>query len=104
MKRHVEFTFDTVTKSANATNTLPILVLSFIKFFSYDILHFITSYDLIIHNIRIKKRKCQKERLFCKKIEVTYCYLYFSYIITDVSNQLSDTSVLKSPPYFSAIF
>ena len=67
MKRHVEFTFDTVTKSANAANTLPILVLSFIKFFSYDLLHFITSYDLIIHNIRIKKRKCQKERLFCKK-------------------------------------
>ena len=52
---HVEFTFDTVTKSANATNTLPILVLSFIKFFSYDLLQFITSYDLIIHNIRIKK-------------------------------------------------
>lgn len=92
MNMHVEFTFDTVTKSANATNTLPILVLSFIKFFSYDLLHFITSYDLIIHNIRIKKRKCQKERLFCKKN------------ITDVSNQLSDTSVLKSPPYFSAIF
>lgn len=67
MKRYVEFTFDTVTKSANAANTLPILVLSFIKFFSYDLLHFITSYDLIIHNIRIKKRKCQKERLFCKK-------------------------------------
>lgn len=55
MKRHVEFTFDTVTKSANATNTLPILVLSFIEFFSYDLIHFITSYDLIIHNIRIKK-------------------------------------------------
>ena len=32
MNMHVEFTFDTVTKSANAANTLPILVLSFIKF------------------------------------------------------------------------
>lgn len=104
MNMHVEFTFDTVTKSANATNTLPILVLSFIKFFSYDLLHFITSYDLIIHNIRIKKRKCQKERLFCKKNRGNLLLLYFSYIITDVSNQLSDTSVLKSPPYFSAIF
>ena len=38
---------------------------------------------------------------FVKKIEVTYCYLYFSYIITDVSNQLSATLVFKIPPYFS---
>ncbi len=64
MKRHVEFTFDTVTKSANAANTLPILVLSFIEFFSYDLIHFITSYDLIIHNTRIKNRKCQKKTSF----------------------------------------
>ena len=104
MKRHVEITFDTVTKSANAANTLPILALSFIKFFSYDLIHFITSYDLIIHNIRIKNVNVKKNVFFVKKIEVTYCYLYFSYIITDVSNQLSDTSVFKSPPYFSAIF